>query len=157
MQPGRLVLPMDDKHCGETWAIFKHTPLVKNGCITGLSFPNSDEIQFIEDCSDEAVPSIVGQNYQPPKGERVFQFGDEACQKVLQALISDIGGPGASKPTVLVVDMTTHTGDFARAFFREHFGTGGKSANMYYTGFCESEVEARSLLLFLGRRFRILL
>lgn len=141
VQPGRFVLPMDEKDFSETWAVFKHTPLMKNGSVVDLPIPSADEISIIEDVGASAVPSFTGQNYVAPRGERVCQLGEEAASKVLRAAMTNIGGPTASKPVVLVVDATTHTGDFMKGFARELFGPTGKSVHMYYSGFCESENE----------------
>ena len=142
VQPGRVVLPMEEKQFSETWSVFKHTPLMKYGAVIDLPQMSSDEVQVIEDCNETAPPSFTGSQYQPPKGERVFQLGDVACTKILESCVNDIGGSSATKPIVLVVDLTTHTGDFTRAFTHLLFGETGKTHHLYYSGFCETDTEA---------------
>ena len=151
VQTGRVVLPIDEKHFAETWQVFRQTQLLKAGIVSDLPQLNPEEYLVIEDSAETALPSFTGQTFQPSKGERVFQLGDKACVKILESCCTEIGGQSATKPTVLFVDMTTHTGDFARAFTHLLYGEPGKSSHMYYMGFCENEMEAS----FFGTKQRV--
>lgn len=133
---------MDDKHFSETWQVFKQAPMFKTGLVSDLPQLPTDDLLFVEDSAETAVPSFTGDRFKPSPGERVFQLGDAACAKILESCCSEIGGQSATKPIVLFVDMTTHTGDFARAFAHHLFGEKGKNQHLYYMGFCETEMEA---------------
>ena len=137
------MFPMDEKLLAENWKVFKHTPLCRTGSVSDLQICSADEVQVIEDSNESAPPSWTGENYKPPKAARVFQLGEIAAQKFLSSAIQDIGGQEAAKPVVLVIDLTTHTGDITKAFCNELFSDKGKAAHLYYCGFCESDLEAR--------------
>lgn len=136
---------MDDKHFGQTWSVWKSTPLMRNGSVQDIPFPT--DYQLIEDLSEVSPPSFSGAMVPLSKAERVFQLGDVACAKVLRTALQDLGGESKTKPIVLCVDLTTHTGDMAKAFISEALGGLGKGIHMYYSGFSVDDTAAPGLTL----------
>ena len=139
LQPGRVLLPMDDKAHTATWQVWRNTDLLKKGCVTECEM-NQDFIT-IEDLAEDAAPTSTQEYFQVSRPEKVQQIGSSATQQLLKSALTGVTARNGGKPVTLLVDLTMHTCDLGKGFLQEHFA-GTANQHMYYLGFAENETEA---------------
>ena len=96
----------------------------------------SQQMHVIEDMRDDALPDSSDTATHLSQVEKAVQIGEDAARKVLQAALPQ----GLSRAAILVVDVSSHTLELAKACYKERVAKTHQTP-IYYLDMAESESE----------------
>ena len=139
-------MPMDNEAWDDCYNMWKGTDLFKKGIVPDVSLPALADLVEIEDPSADTVPTTSCERHGPRANERVFQIGTDAANKLFKSFME-----GSPAKAILVVDLAVRSGDMLKGFLKEKFENHQSGIELYYLGFCESELEAFGLTYFFAK------
>lgn len=139
LHPGFILFPggTDESAAHKVlWQIWRTSGLLSKGAITDVSMNPSQQMHVIEDMRDDALPDSSDTATHLSQVEKAVQIGEDAARKVLQAALPQ----GLSRAAILVVDLSSHTLELAKACYKERVAK-TQQTPIYYLGMAESESE----------------
>ena len=130
-------MPMDNDSWDDTFNMWKGTDLFKKGIIPDILVPAVSDMVEIEDPTADTVPSTSCERHGPRANERVFQIGTDAANKLYKSFMD-----GTPAKAILVVDLAVRSGDMLKGFLKEKFENSQSGIDLYYCGFCDTDLEA---------------
>ena len=148
LQPGIMVQPSSAEAlelCNSTW---KGAPVMRQAVLQDIPQITSAEMLVIQDMSEAALPASTDITTHVPQVEKHQQIGVTAASKVLTAFCSGLSE--AERAALLLVDLSTHTLEFAKAAYEVRQNL---NLPMYYLGFSQTEGELEWQKYHLGTHF----
>ena len=138
VQPGKILVPMDDKEAQALANQWRSAPLMKKPIVEEASLPLTRELILIEDLDPESLPSTteVATHVNPP--EKHQQIGLDASKKLLRGFLQGVESPTGNRCAVLVVDLSLHTCEVLKAACTDHL-LNTEGLPVYFLGFAAGE------------------
>lgn len=134
MVPGRVLVSMEDELANQAAALWRSAPLLRKPLAEEAELVLTQNLCVIEDMDTTAVPATTNAvtHINPP--EKAQQLGPDACRKCLRGICQGLQNPSGQRTVLLLIDLSMHTCDFARAAVLESF-SGQMQLPFYYLGF----------------------
>ena len=111
LYPLRILVPADEEKARQTLNLWKAAPLLKTSLTEPAEMLASKDMTFMEDLTDDALPSTTSASLNQSPTERHSQIGQDAASKLLTSLMQ--GAPQVA--AFVVLDLSPRTGDFGLA------------------------------------------
>lgn len=125
---------MEDDLALKTVNLWRSVPLFRKPLAEEAELVLTRNLAVIESMDVDAVPSTTDATTHINPPEKAQQIGCDAGRKILQGFTQGLQGPGGMRTALLIVDLSTHTCDVAKAAICEAFG-GQLSMPLFYLGF----------------------
>eukprot|EP00435_Cladocopium_sp_Y103_P073396 s19_g43.t1 len=116
---------------------FRGCQLLKHPLLEEAELPASRDLIVIEDMGGCALASTTDVSTHPSQAERNIQVGIPAARSFLKAGLTGLSTPHSGRPAPMIVDLTCHTADFARAAFQMAI----EGSKLYYLGLARDTSE----------------
>ena len=134
VQVARLCVSMDAEAHQNQMEVWRGASVLRKPLLDEAELLPTKEMLTIEDLSETALPSTTSDVTHPSQAEKAQQCGVSAARSILRSFLSREGSNSGQRMATLVVDLSPHTLDFARAVATER----GNNP-IFYVGFCRPE------------------
>lgn len=137
MHTARICFAMEDEPAKIAAEHFRGCQLLKHPLLEEAELPPSRDLIVIEDMGECALPSTTDVSTHPSQAEKNIQVGIPAARSFLKAGLTGTSTPNSGRQATMIVDLTCHTADFARAALQ--MPTEG--SKLYYVGLARDTSE----------------
>lgn len=138
MQPGKILLPMDDTASAAVVAKWRSGPLFRKPLCEEAELTPTRELLQVEDVSPEALPTSTNTDTYINPAEKHQQIGQDAGKKLLRGFLQGMESPSGGRCAVLIVDLSLHVCDGLKAATAEYL-LSNSGLPTYFLGFAAGE------------------
>ena len=138
VQPGKILLPMDDTASAEVLSKWRSGPLFRKPLCEEAELTPTRALLQMEDVSPEALPTTTNMDTYINPAEKHQQVGPDASKKLLRGFLQAMEPPNGGRCAVLIVDLSLHVCDTLKAATADYI-LSNSGLPTYFLGFAAGE------------------